>query len=267
MNTMVLSLSALAALLPATLLPFLRNAARADSLFWLLLGAALAGASVLSAVSLGAQWLTGLPTTLWLAVAVSLALFGLVVLWQREAARLTPLLLPYLLVLGALATGFGPLVPPEPLPGGAPDSWLVVHITVSVATYGLCTIAAVASAAVFLQERALKRRSPNAFTRMLPSVTDAERLEVRLLAASEVVLGIGIATGISELYVTSGEFFTLSHKTLLAVLAFLVIGLLLLLHYRSGLRGRRAARVVLVAYLLLTLAYPGVKFVTDVLLS
>jgi ABC-type uncharacterized transport system permease subunit len=39
------------------------------------------------------------------------------------------------------------------------------------------------------------------------------------------------------------------------------------LHYRSGLRGRRAARVVLVAYLLLTLAYPGVKFVTDVLLS
>jgi ABC-type uncharacterized transport system permease subunit len=67
--------------------------------------------------------------------------------------------------------------------------------------------------------------------------------------------------------VTSGEFFTLSHKTLLAVLAFLVIGLLLLLHYRSGLRGRRAARVVLVAYLLLTLAYPGVKFVTDVLLS
>jgi len=266
MNSMVLSLSALAALLPATLLPFVRHAARADGLFWLLLGAALAGAAALSAVSLGAHWQTGLSTTLWLAVAVSLALFGAVVLWQREAARLTPLLLPYLVILGGLATAFGPWIGPEPLTV-APNAWLIVHITVSVATYGLCTIAAVASAAVFVQERALKRRSPNAFTRMLPSVADAERLEVRLLGASEVILGIGIVTGISELYVTSGAFFTVSHKTLLSVLAFVVIGVLLLLHYRSGLRGRRAARIVLVAYLLLTLAYPGVKFVTEVLLG
>src|SRR3546814_13694026 len=89
---------------------------------------------------------------------------------------------------------------------------------------------------------------------MLPSVADAERLEVRLLAASEVILGAGIATGVSELYVTSGAFFTLNHKTLLSVLAFLVIGVLLRLHHRSGLRGRRAARVVPVAYRLLTLA-------------
>ncbi|HEY9538650.1 MAG TPA: cytochrome c biogenesis protein CcsA, partial [Kiloniellaceae bacterium] len=189
-----------------------------------------------------------------------------VVLWKREAARLAPLLLPYLLVLGALATGFGPLVGSEPLAASA-DAWLVAHIVTAVATYGLCTVAAVAGAAVFLQERALKRRRPNTFTRLLPSVADAERLEVHLLAASEVVLGIGIATGVSELYVTYGTFFMLSHKTLLAVLAFVVIAVLLLLHYRSGLRGRRAARIVLVAYLLLTLAYPGVKFVTDVLLA
>ncbi|MGE5767348.1 MAG: inner membrane protein YpjD [Bacteroidota bacterium] len=266
MNALVLSLSALAALLPATLLPFLRRAARADALFWLLLGAALAGAAALSASYLAAQWQTGLSVALWLAVTVSLAIFGAVVLWNREAARLAPLLLPYLVVLAALATGFGFLVGREPLAGGL-DGWLVAHIVVSVATYGLCTIAAVASAAVFVQERALKRRRPTAFTRLLPSVADAERLEVRLLAASEVILGFGIATGIAELYVTSGAFFTLSHKTLLAVLAFVVIAVLLVLHHRSGLRGRRAARIVLVAYLLLTLAYPGVKFVTDVLLA
>lgn len=266
MNSLVLSLSALAALLPATLLPFVRHAARADALFWLLLGAALAGSSALSIVSLGAQWQTGLATTLWLAVSVALGMFGLLVVVNREAARLAPLLLPYLLLFGALATGLGPLSAPAPL-AAAPDGWLIAHIAVSVATYALCTIAAVASCAVFVQERALKRRAPNAFTRMLPSVADAERLEVRLLAASEVILGLGIATGISELYVTSGAFFTFSHKTLLSVLAFAVIGLLLLLHYRSGLRGRRAARIVLIGYLLLTLAYPGVKFVTDVLLA
>ena len=57
------------------------------------------------------------------------------------------------------------------------------------------------------------------------------------------------------------------HKTVLSLLAFAVIGLLLFVHYRIGLRGRRAARLVLLAYLLLTLAYPGVKFVADVLIA
>ncbi len=266
MNSMVLSLSALASLLPATLLPFVRHAARADAVFWLLLGAALAGTSALSIVYLGAQWQTSLPAALWLAVATALGLFGLLVILSREAARLAPLLLPYLLILGALATAFGLLTGPEPLTV-RPNGWLIAHIAVSVTTYALCTLAAVASSAVFVQERALKRRAPNAFTRMLPSVADAERLEVRLLAAGEAILGLGIATGISELYVSSGELFAFNHKTLLSVLAFLVIGGLLLLHYRSGLRGRRAARIVLVGYLLLTLAYLGVKFVTDILLA
>ena len=38
-------------------------------------------------------------------------------------------------------------------------------------------------------------------------------------------------------------------------------------HFKTGLRGRQAARMVLLAYLLLTLGYPGVKFITDVVLS
>ena len=37
-------------------------------------------------------------------------------------------------------------------------AWLTVHIVVSVATYALCTLAAVCSLAVVLQERALKRK-------------------------------------------------------------------------------------------------------------
>lgn len=49
------------------------------------------------------------------------------------------------------------------------------------------------------------------------------------------------------------------------MLAFLLIGLLLLFHAHGGLRGRRAARLALLAYLLLSLSYLGVKLVTDVL--
>ena len=68
-------------------------------------------------------------------------------------------------------------------------------------------------------------------------------------------------------YAESGALLTFDHKTVLTVSAFVVIGALLIAHFRTGMRGRAAARLVLVAYLLLTLGYPGVKFVTDVLLA
>ena len=83
----------------------------------------------------------------------------------------------------------------------------------------------------------------------------------------ELVLGLGVVTGIATQYLATGELISFDHKTLLSLLAFATIGVLLWLHHRTGLRGRRAARIVLVAYLLLTLAYPGVKFVTDVLIG
>jgi ABC-type uncharacterized transport system permease subunit len=53
----------------------------------------------------------------------------------------------------------------------------------------------------------------------------------------------------------------------LSVATFVVIGGLLIAHAATGVRGRRAARLVLLAFLLLTLGYPGVKFVTDILIS
>ena len=266
MNPLVLSFSALLSLLPATLLPFARRGAKADLIFWLLLGAAIAGPAAYSAAALAEHWEGNLPAALWLAVAVSLGLYAVLVLLVREASGLAPLLLPYALLLGVLGTGLVPLGRELALSTEF-DAWLAVHIALSVATYGLCTLAAVAAAAAFIQEGALKRRAPSGFTRMLPSVADAERLVLRLLIAAEAVLGLGIATGISKLYVTSGVVFELDHKTLLSLLAFASIGLLLVLHHRSGLRGRRAARLVLLAYLLLTLAYPGVKFVSGYLVS
>jgi ABC-type uncharacterized transport system permease subunit len=65
----------------------------------------------------------------------------------------------------------------------------------------------------------------------------------------------------------SGQLIEITHKTALSLLTFAIIVVLLAVHARTGIRGRRAARCVLAAYLLITLAYPGVKFVTDVVLS
>ncbi len=263
-NHLLLSLAALAALVPAAVVTA-RGTARRDGRFWLLLAVAFAGALARATTALAPAWNTSLSGALWITIAASVALFILLCALTADAWRLTPLLFPYLILLGALAAVYQqaperPLIP-------APAVWLDLHILVSVATYGLLTIAAVAGFAVLIQERALKSKRRGGLNQRLPAVAACERLQVLLLAASEVVLGCGLLTGMATQYFVSGTLLALDHKTLFSLLAFAVIGVLLAVQWRSGVGGRRAARFVLLAYLLVTLAYPGVKFVTDVLLA
>ena len=263
-SNLILSLATLLSLVPASLASTRADAKR-DGLFWLLLAVALAGPVVRAYVALEPTWHTSLSGAVWISIATSIALFFLLALATREAWRLTPLLLPYLFLLGVVATIWQqapgrPLIP-------VPAMWLELHIAVSVVTYGLLTIAAVAGSAVLIQERALKAKRRSALNQRLPAVAECEALQTRLLAASEIVLGLGLMTGMAVEYFVSGRLLVFDHKTLFSILTFLVIGALLIVQARSGVGGRRGARWVLVAYLLLTLAYLGVKFVTDVLLA
>lgn len=262
---LVLGLSAVIALVPAALAPLRRREHR-DLVFWCVIAVAVVGPVTWVVVQLGGTWHTGFSVNLWATIAVSMLIFAGLSAANRHVWRLTPLMLPYMLLLAVAATVWSQ-APERPLSAAAPTGWIQVHILTSVLTYALFTIAAVAGLGVFLQERALKAKRPSPLTRSLPSIADGESLQVRLMVAAETVLGLGMLSGMATEYLTIGALMRFEHKTLLSSLAFLVIAALLVAHYRTGMRGRRAARLVLVAYLLLTLAYPGVKFVTDVLLA
>jgi ABC-type uncharacterized transport system permease subunit len=268
-QNLIYSLTALMTLLPASLYPYRRIAGQANEgrsvLFWGALLLAAAGPLLWALTQIAGRWHTGFSTALWVTIATCMLLFIGLCLITRSAWRLSPLLLPYLLAVGAFAT-LSQDAPAPLLRGGAPGPWIDLHIGMSVVTYALLTMAAVASLAAFLQQRALKAKRPTPLTRFLPSIAESEGLQVRLLAACELVLGAGLATGMAVLYYEQGVALRFDHKILLSFAAFLVVGGLLLAHAWSGVRGRTAARLVLIAYLLLTLAYPGVKFVTDVLL-
>ncbi|RAU22529.1 hypothetical protein CU669_07510 [Paramagnetospirillum kuznetsovii] len=266
MSMLVLNLMVLAALLPAAAACLRSDAAR-DSAFWATLVLAVMGPCAVALSLVGGEWQTSLSAALWISIAASLLLFALLSAIAVQAWRLTPLLMPFLAVLGLLAALVHEVEAPRPLSGIAPAAWLDLHIVVSVLTYALLTLAAVASLGAFLQERSLKRKRPTRLSRMLPSVADGEHLAGRLLMASEAVLGLGLVSGMATQYFESGSLLVFGHKTLLSLVAFGLIGVLLIGHRVCGVRGRMAARVVLASYLLLTLAYPGVKFVTQVLLS
>lgn len=264
-ENLLFGLSALIALVPCWLAA-LRRDARRDTLFWTLLAVAVTGPLAWAVVQMAGTWRTDFSATLWVTVAASMAVFAATAMMTPQAWRLTPLMVPYMVALGALAMVWQQ-APQGQLAAAAPPGWIHLHIVVSVGTYALVTIAGVAALAAFLQQRALKAKNPTPLTRLLPSVADCEQLLVRLLILGEIVLALGLATGMATQYRETGVVLVFDHKTVLTMTAFAVIGGLLIAHFKSGVRGRMAARLMLLAYLLLTLGYPGVKFVTDVLIS
>lgn len=266
-----LNIAALIALLPALLAAWKGESGPPTGRFWFLLAVAVAGPvvwTVAAAATATTDWRTDFSFALWVSVSASLCAFAAAAAFERNVARLSPLFLALMTGLAVLATlsrGGSDAVPMAMAPGDGP--WLWFHIGVSITTYALLTVAAAASLAALLQERALKRKRPLKRLSGLPSVLDCESVVVRFLWLSAAVLALGMATG-AAVNMTHGEpIMHLTHKTLFAIAAFAVICALLFAHLKTGARGRQVARLVLLAYLFVTLAYPGVKFVTSVLLA
>lgn len=263
--SLLLNVSALLALVPASLFS-LRSPARGGTLFWSLLLVAAAGPALYVFVSVGHAWRSDLSTALWLAVSVSLVIFLPLCRIRPVAMGLAPLLLPYLFLMALGATA-ARLAPAAALPAGGPTGWLTAHIAVALTTYALLTLAAITALSIFIKERALKRKRPSGgLAGLLPPVSESERLQFELLTAAAAVLFVGVVTGTALQIYEKGVAVVLDHKTVLSFGTLLVLGALLFFHARFGVRGRTAARALLVAYLLLTLAYPGVKFVAQVML-
>lgn len=265
MENVLLNYSALAALVPAALQAFRRSPAR-DGGFWALLALATAGPAAWALIRAAEPWPTGFADALWLTIAVTMGLYMLAALLLPHAWRLAPLVTGYMLVLGFFATVWPGEAAGRLAAGQGGDAWVRAHIATALVTYGVVTIAAIAALAAWIQDDALKNKRLSSLSRSLPSVRDCERLLVRLLVIGESVLALGLATGVALLHSETGALLAFNHKTILTVAAFVVLAVLLGAYCFGGVRSRLSARTVLLGYLLLTLGYPGVKFVTDVLM-
>ncbi len=273
-HSFIFGLSAFVSLVPAAIyalspraLPLGPDSPRASGLFWLLGAVAFAGSLAWTAAQFAAGWRTGFAPSLWLIIVVTLALYGGLAAASREARRLAAPLFVYLCLMAVPAVLWSG-APERPLVGPF-GAWMTAHITAAVLAYALATLAAVAGVGVLLREGALKRKTPpgSSLAARMPAVADGERLQSRLLAAAAAFLGIGLISGMANQYGETGALLPLTHKVILAFVAFALVVVLLLLHSRLGVGGRRLARVLLGAYLVLAFAYPGVKFVTDVLIG
>lgn len=264
---LIIEWATLAILLAAAAVAWFAPAALSDKSF------KLAGAALLAAIGAlvmelnAGGWHADLAFTLKVTVLATLFAYVAIGSFSERTQKLGVLLLPYCVLFGVFAVIVAMLAVEPPVAPVVSAAWYDAHIVFALATYALLTLAAMAGLACLIQEAALKRKATDGLSARLPAVAESEQAEIRLLAGAEIVLGIGIATGMALAWIERKGALPLDHKTILAIAAFFVIGALLLAHRRFGFRGRRAARWVMIAWLLVTLAYPGVKFVREILLS
>jgi ABC-type uncharacterized transport system permease subunit len=220
-----------------------------------------------------------LSVTLWLAVLIYWFEAAFVNLEGMQA-----LVLP----LAAVCVVLPALFPGLEAPPYAHSFGFRAHLTLAMLAYSLFTIGALHALLMALLEgtlhgdrvRVAKREAAGHAERhgsgagllagplsSLPPLLTLERLLFRILALGFVLLTMTLATGALFSEEVFGKAFRFNHKTLFAVISWVIFGLLLAGRWRYGWRGRKALRWTLAGFLALLLAYIGSRFVLEVVLS
>jgi len=139
-----------------------------------------------------------------------------------------------------------------------------LHLVLAIVAYSLVSVAAVQALLLAYQDRQLRRKRLGGVVRALPPLQTMEALLFQLIGAGFFVLSLAIVSG--AMFV--GDLFAqhIAHKTILSLLAWLILAVLLWGRWRFGWRGRVAIRWSLGGFLTLMLAYFGSKFVVELIL-
>ena len=146
------------------------------------------------------------------------------------------------------------------------SGWLALHLVLGVACYGLFA-AAVMHAWLMGRAESSIRLAKDPHTG-IPLLT-LERLTYRLATAGFGLLTLTLVAGwlFSDVLYGPGHVWVWNHKTVFAVLAWMVFASLLAGRRFAGWRGKRATRVLYAGATLLLLAYVGSRFVLEVVLG
>jgi len=164
----------------------------------------------------------------------------------------------------------GTLISPE----AVSDPWFKAHFIVATVSVGLLSLAAMQAMLMSAYDRALHQQLgilPNSRVAFwlddLPPLMTIESLLFNLLYVGFGLLTLTVFSGLLFSQALFGKPFVWDHKTIFAVVSWLLFAGLIIARWRVGLRGRLAIRLVLSAYVALLLAYVGSRFVLEVILQ
>src|SRR5205085_5072546 len=142
-----------------------------------------------------------------------------------------------------------------------------LHLVAGMLAYSLFTVAMLHALLIArLENRLHAAPGLDGALGHLPPLLSLERLVFVLIGAAFSVLTVTLALGMlySESFI--GRAVRFEHKTVFAIVSWLIFGLLLAGRWRYGWRGRTALRWTLTGFIVLMLSYPGRRFVLEVLL-
>ncbi len=149
----------------------------------------------------------------------------------------------------------------------AGEPWAAAHIAVALLAYAFLLVAAITALLMTGLEKRLHRGLPPGDAGQTPPLLTLERYLFRLVGTGFLLLTLTLLSGALFSEQVFGKPFTLTHKVLFSILAWLTFGGLLAGRWRFGWRGRQAANWIIAGTALLVLAYLGSKFVLEVLLG
>ena len=144
------------------------------------------------------------------------------------------------------------------LPPALQSAWLPVHVILAFLGNAVFGVAFSASLVYLVQERQLKGKTGSSFFRRLPSLETLDNLNYRILSWGFTLLTLGILSGAVWAEYAWGHFWIWEPRPVLSLLTWVLYALLL--HYRTaGWRGRRAAALTIVCFVVLVGSFLSVK--------
>jgi ABC-type uncharacterized transport system permease subunit len=131
--------------------------------------------------------------------------------------------------------------------------------------FAFLTIGAALAVAQVVVDRRLRSRQPLGWLKILTPIESVESGVFQSIQLGFALLTLALVTGaffIEDLFAQH-----LVHKVVLAIIAWVVFGILLLGRWRMGWRGRQALRWTLAGYALLGLSYFGSKLILESILG
>lgn len=162
--------------------------------------------------------------------------------------------------------------PGSVLPLGGHVPALAWHVVVAVLAYSILTIAAFHAVLMALQESRLHAHGPrqtwfSSALDQLPALLTMERLLFRMIGIGFVLLSLTVLSGVVFSEQLFGFAFRWDHKTVFALLSWMLFGALLAGRKWRGWRGKTALRFTLAGFATLLFAYVGSHFVLEVVLK
>jgi len=142
-----------------------------------------------------------------------------------------------------------------------------IHFLIAMLAYSLFTLAALHAILMAIAEKGLHRGHLTPLLASLPPLLTMESLLFRLIHIAFLLLTLTLASGILFSESLFGKALTFNHKTVFAILSWLIFAHLLAGRHFRGWRGRKALRWTLAGFAALLLAYVGSRFVLEVLLG